>query len=131
MFVGLHALLAVRLETPEIAISDDEGVQFAKAAQNVMRHYSVKTTQKTLDTIALAGVTVGIYGPRFAAWRFRKAAEKAERAAGRTQGPIMHATPSPPANGAINGHAAPPTQPAYVPDSTFEVGAATDDYYNT
>lgn len=49
---------------PELAITDDEGEQFMKAAQNVMRHYNVQTTQKTLDWVALMGVSATIYGTR-------------------------------------------------------------------
>lgn len=72
MFVGLHVVLAERTETPEIAISEDEGKAFMTAAQNVMRHYSVETTQKTLDTIAFVGTTISIYAPRMAAYSMRK-----------------------------------------------------------
>lgn len=67
MFVGLHVLLAERTNVPQLAISEQEGAQFLGAAQNVMRHYSVETTQKTLDWIAFAGVGAGIYFPRIAA----------------------------------------------------------------
>ena len=67
MLVGLHVMLADLTRSPEIAITDDEGAAFMKSAQNVMRHYSVTTTQKTLDWIAFAGCTVGIYGPRIVA----------------------------------------------------------------
>lgn len=72
MFVGLHALLAERTETPELAMTEPEAKQFMVAAQNVMRHYSVETTQKTLDWIAFAGCAAGIYGPRFAAIQINK-----------------------------------------------------------
>lgn len=76
MFVGLHALVAARLDTPELELSEQEGAQFMKAAQNVMRHYSVRTTQKTLDAVAFMGVCMAIYGPRFAAVRIRQQATK-------------------------------------------------------
>lgn len=72
MFVGLHALLANNLDTPELAISPDEGKQFMTAVQNVMRHYSVETTQKSLDWIALAGCAAGMYFPRVAAVSIRR-----------------------------------------------------------
>lgn len=72
MFIGVHALLAMNLQTPELAISDEEGKQFMGAAQNVMRHYSVQTTQKTLDWIALFGSAGAIYAPRVVAIRMRK-----------------------------------------------------------
>lgn len=74
MFVGLHVLLAERTETPEIAISEQEGKDFMQAVQNVMRHYSVETTQKTLDWVALMGCTSGMYVPRIAAISMRKKA---------------------------------------------------------
>lgn len=76
MFVGLHAMLAMQTKTPELAISEQEGRDFTKAAQNVMRHYSVQTTQKTLDWIAFAGVATGMYGTRAFAISVRRAAER-------------------------------------------------------
>lgn len=76
MFVGLHALMSERTGVPEWSMSEDEGKQFMAAAQNVMRHYSVETTQKTLDWISFIGTGAGIYGTRLAAYRFRTAAER-------------------------------------------------------
>lgn len=76
MFVGLHAALAMASRTPEWEISDEEGVAFQKAAQSVLRHYSVETTQKTMDWIAFSGVTVGIYGTRLVAISQRKRHER-------------------------------------------------------
>jgi hypothetical protein len=64
LFVGLHLVIAQTASLPELAITDDEGEQFMKVAQNVMRHYNVQTTQKTLDWVAFAGVTATIYGTR-------------------------------------------------------------------
>lgn len=76
MFVGLHVLLAHNTNTPELMITDDEGKQFMSSAQNVMRHYSVQSTQKTLDWIAFAGVTIAMYAPRVVAIRIRKSHER-------------------------------------------------------
>lgn len=67
MFVGAHVMLAAALQTPEFAISEDEGRSFAQAASNVMRHYNVQTTQKTVDWIALIGISAQIYVPRIIA----------------------------------------------------------------
>lgn len=72
-------MLAERMDIPELAVSEDEGKQFMQAAQNVMRHYSVETTQKTLDWIAFAGTSAGIYGTRVAAYNFRKKQEAAPK----------------------------------------------------
>ncbi len=94
MFVGIHALLAQVSETPELQVTEDEGKAFMKASQNVMRHYSVQTTQKTLDWIALFGVTASIYGPRIAAIGIRKRSEREPKTAkviqfpSATQGPV-------------------------------------------
>lgn len=85
MFVGLHAVLAGMSNTPELMLSEMEGDQFMKSAQNVMRHYSVTSTQKTLDWIAFAGCTAGIYAPRIIAIRMRKKGEA----------PIQHAPQTP------------------------------------
>jgi len=76
MFVGLHAMVAMQTGTPEIEITPEEGTAFLNAAQNVMRHYSVETTQKTLDWIAFAGVAVGMYGTRAVAIMARQRAER-------------------------------------------------------
>jgi hypothetical protein len=87
MFVGLHAMLAMQTRTPELMITEQEGRDFTRAAQNVMRHYSVQTTQKTLDWIALGGVTVGMYGTRVYAISARRAGERA--AAGEPKGQVI------------------------------------------
>lgn len=111
MFVGLHALLADRTNVPQIAITEDEGARFMGAAQNVLRHYSVETTQKTLDWIAFAGVGAGIYMPRLAAIGI----ERRNRASVNER-PAPSSRPVP-ANG-------PETAPHIVVDnvSTFEDG---------
>lgn len=76
MFVGVHAMLAMQTKTPELAITDLEGKSFMTAAQNVLRHYSVETTQKTLDWVAFAGIAGGMYGSRIVAIANRKAEER-------------------------------------------------------
>lgn len=89
MFVGLHVLIATQTGTPEFMLGPDEGKQFMQAAQNVMRHYSVQTTQKALDWIAFAGVTSGMYVPRIAAVAMRKKQNRQ---------PVAQRRPSPAAN---------------------------------
>jgi hypothetical protein len=80
MFVGLHVVASQSLQVPELAMDMAEGQQFMSSAQNVLRHYSVETTQKTLDWIAFAGTCCMIYGTRFGAYMVRKAGERnAER----------------------------------------------------
>ena len=95
MFVGLHVVLAERTETPEIVISEEEGKQFMSACQNVMRHYSVETTQKTLDVISLIGCTVAIYAPRIAAIQVRRKFENMKSANPRRRPGEAQSAPQP------------------------------------
>lgn len=62
------------MNAPELFISEDEGDQFMKRAQAVAKHYSVETTQKTLDWIAFGGCAVGMYAPRVVALMMRRRA---------------------------------------------------------
>lgn len=73
LFVGAHVLLAERTGIEELALTMPEGEQFMGAAQNVMRHYSTGTNQKTVDWLAFIGVASYMYVPRFIAIRNRKA----------------------------------------------------------
>lgn len=57
-------MLAQATGVPELAVTDEEGKSFMDAAANVMRHYSVVGTQKTMDWVAFASCCAGIYGPR-------------------------------------------------------------------
>jgi hypothetical protein len=79
MFVGLHVVMAERTNVPELDMGMDEGERFFTAAQNVLRHYSVETTQKTIDWLAFVGVTATMYGGRFASYVTRKKEERVAR----------------------------------------------------
>ncbi len=126
MLVGVHAVLAMQTKTPELAITEQEGKDFTKAAQNVLRHYSVQTTQKTLDWVAFLGVTAGMYGTRAFAISARHAQERA--AAGETFGQVLKfpdrsRKTAPPAGAAAEAPApaAEPYSPS-VPPGGFEPG---------
>jgi len=62
--------------SPELILTDEEASGFLIAAQNVMRHYSVEATQKTLDWVALFGCVAGIYGPRAVKIKMRRDEER-------------------------------------------------------
>jgi hypothetical protein len=122
MLVGVHAMLAMQTKTPELAITEDEGKAFMRAAQNVARHYSVETTQKTLDWVAFLGVAGSMYGTRFAAVQFRK---RNEREAG---GQVLRFRPRPVETPAGGPTEPPPTggtgyTPSVVPGPDDEFGA--------
>jgi hypothetical protein len=117
MFVGVHAMLALQLKTPELEVSEIEAREFAKAAQNVMRHYSVQATQKTIDWISFAGITAGIYGTRALAISNRR---KEERRGGHGErGQVLKFRPrgggAPQAVHAEPPHTDPPQPADYVP----------------
>lgn len=59
-----------------------------KAAQNVMRHYSVETTQKTMDWLSFVGVSAMIYVPRVVALTNRRKASRVVEASTAPQGPL-------------------------------------------
>lgn len=65
MFVGLHVMLSEMTGEEAWAIEDKDGEAFMSKAQNVMRHYGIKSQQKTIDWIAFGGCCVQIYAPRF------------------------------------------------------------------
>lgn len=112
MFVGVHVALAMRTGTPELMMTEEEAKGFMKSAQNVLRHYSVQTTQKTLDWIAFVGAAGSIYGTRAFAIAARRAGERqAKEASGQVLQWPVKPKPRP------EEVAAPPPNapPSYVP----------------
>lgn len=98
MFVGVHVLLGMRLNAPELIISEEEGEQFMTRAQAVLKHYSIEASQKAIDWMAFAGVTAGIYVPRAAAIYFRMKSGQHAVMPGEAQGGPEMSRPKP------NGH---------------------------
>jgi hypothetical protein len=88
-------VIAQASKTPELAINMDEGEHIMKAAQNVMRHYNVQSTQKTLDWISLAGACSMVYVPRVIAIAANK---RVAQAVNITPQPVqaVHAAEAPP-----------------------------------
>lgn len=100
MFVGLHVMLANATKTPELAIAPEEGEAFMVSAGQVLRHYSLETTQKTLDWIAFAGCAGAIYGPRAVAIALRRREEARERPGRVIRPPAWNRPPGSPPGGA-------------------------------
>lgn len=80
LFAGMTAALAANREVPELEVSEEESEQLAARAQAVLRHYSVETTQKGVDMIALFGCIGGIVSTRVGAYTLRLKMEKQEAA---------------------------------------------------
>ena len=89
-----------------------EGDQFMKSAQNVMRHYSVESSQKTIDWISFGGTVAMLYGTRFGAYMLRKRTEAKEE-----NRPRGYATVQPPSR----PQASPQPQPAPGDHITVEM----------
>lgn len=100
LFVGLHVALAEITKTPELSLSMKEGEDITRATQNVLRHYSVETTQKTIDIAALVGTLAQVYGFRWGAYMLRTRSPRREPQ--RRTSPIVDVTPQPKANGAAH-----------------------------
>lgn len=111
LLVGMTTMLAMRTGHEELAVGPDEAGDFLKAAQNVARHYSVETTQRTLDWIAFVGVTVQVFGTRAVAVMVKSRRE-------RLPTPVRPAPP-PGANGAAS---------SYTP-SVIDGPLSDDDYH--
>lgn len=76
MLMGIHAMGASILKTPEIALEKPEATQLGKSLQDLAAAYDHVVNPKTAAWIQLCIVTGAIYGPRVAAIRMR---EKTER----------------------------------------------------
>lgn len=76
ILVGLTETIAQWRDVPEIGIDPAEATELMRATQNVLRHYSVETTQKGADFIALFGVFSMIVGTRIGAYNIRTRAER-------------------------------------------------------
>jgi hypothetical protein len=69
------------LRTSELALSEDEARELAKAGAAVLAHYNTRATAKTLDWINFIQCAGFIYGSRIMAVKTRKSEEKAARKA--------------------------------------------------
>lgn len=77
LFVGFHAALAQAADCPPLAISAEQGEEYLTTVQRVLSHYSLESTQKTLDIAALVGATATMYGPA-AFWLFSRRGQRRE-----------------------------------------------------
>jgi hypothetical protein len=123
LFVGIHVIAAGATNVPELAIDMKEGDDFMKAAQNVMRHYSVESSQKTIDWLAFGGTCCMIYGTRFGAYMLRKREERKEARPSATVYPLPQRTVAPEQSKRAN---APQAQPAEQPFVSAEADFEQD-----
>ena len=72
-------MFAMQARAPEFELGEDEAKYFLRSAQNVLRHYSVETTQKTIDIVTLCGVSMQVFGTRVVAYSVRRRQEAGGR----------------------------------------------------
>lgn len=102
MLLVVHATLAQLSGIKELELDDDEARKLSEASKEVLKHYPLGVSEKTLAWVNLTVVAGGIYGIRFMAWNVRKSAEKRAR--------TITLTPAPGSSGQAAGQApsAPP-----------------------
>jgi hypothetical protein len=79
MLLGISTMLALRTGIEEFQVGEDEMSAWLGAAQKVARHYSVETTQKTLDWVAFVGITGQVFGTRAVAISVKSRQSKAPK----------------------------------------------------
>lgn len=120
LFVGIHVIAAGATNVPELAIDMDEGKQFMLSAQNVMRHYSVESSQKTIDWLAFGGTCCMIYGTRFGAYMLRRREEQKEAIKPNATIYQMPTVPRQPPQQQQSRDQQPPPESHVVPEMEFE-----------
>lgn len=72
ILLSIHAMLAGMLKTPELELDPSEAKLLGDAAENVMKHYDVTASAKTIAWVNLAMICGQVYGPRIFAMQMRK-----------------------------------------------------------
>lgn len=76
---GVHVMVAMITQSPEMQLSDPESIELAKAITAVCAEYNLSLSGKTGAMIQLLGAGAMVYLPRIMAIKQRKAKEQAER----------------------------------------------------
>lgn len=76
---GVHVMVAMITQSPEMQLSDPESIELAKAISGVCAEYNLSLNGKTGAMIQLLGAGAMVYLPRIMAIKQRKAQEKAAR----------------------------------------------------
>lgn len=79
--VGLHALIAVATQMPEMQITDAEGEMLARGVTAVAEEYGLALTGKTGAAIQLFAAAGMVYVPRLVMIKAKLAAQRAAQAA--------------------------------------------------
>lgn len=109
MFVVVHATLAALVNVRELELSEDEARKLSDASKEVLKHYPLGVSDKTIAWVNLAVIAGGVYGTRIMAYNVRRGAERRARVVNLPTAPPASAGPGAapgPAAKAPNGHAA-------------------------
>jgi len=77
--VGIHQLLAMFTQTPELQLSPEQGQALGAAVVNVCNEYDLNISGKTGAMVQLLATSAMIYAPMLMAVRFRYAQEELAR----------------------------------------------------
>ena len=76
---GVHVMVAMLTQSPEMQLSEPESIELAKAVSGVCAEYNLSLNGKTGAMIQLLGAGAMVYLPRIMAIKQRKAQEQAAR----------------------------------------------------
>lgn len=85
--MGIHTMLAVRMQMPEMELDEKEAARVEKAIKRVTRHHPIAMSQKHVDYGMLAWVLADVYGTRALSIYMQKSG-KAKKPALKTDGTV-------------------------------------------
>jgi hypothetical protein len=90
MLAGCMTMGAVQFQAPEWEVGEPEAKEYLTHVQNVMRHYSVESTQKSIDTAMLVFASAMFLGTRSVATMARMREEKEGKRKPADRGSVVH-----------------------------------------
>lgn len=101
MILSVHAVMACVVKEAEL--TEEEARKLADASREVMKHYPLGISDKTLAWVNLTLVAGNVYGPRAVAWGIRRATERRAKVVPIRPGPAPAQAPQQPAAAPVNG----------------------------
>jgi hypothetical protein len=87
VILAAHSVLATLTTVRELELTEEEARKLADASKEVLRHYPLGLSDKTLAWVNLSLVGANVYGPRAMAWGIRRAGERRPKMQAPASGP--------------------------------------------